>query len=118
MAHSVINIVQNELPLEFEDIRNAMDVPNEVLFQSISNKFLSIHTMNSVTDCLIKVNENGTHNFNIFLSSEKSHAISKGNPSKIHEEIKDKISNFLLSKTLDIPAMAAFFFTHKIWNVH
>ena len=34
MAHSAINIVPNELPLEFVDIRNAMDVPNEALFQS------------------------------------------------------------------------------------
>ena len=98
MAHSVINIVLNELPLEFEDTRDAMDVPNEALFHSISNEFLLIHTKNSVADCLIKANENGTHNFNIFLSSEKTQVIPKGNPCKMHEEIKDKISNFACIK--------------------
>ena len=75
MAHSVVNIVSNELPLEFEDIKDAMVVPDEALFQSLSNEFISIHTTNSVPDCLIKANENGTHNFNNFLSSEKTHGI-------------------------------------------
>ena len=68
MAHSVINIVSNELMLEFEDTRDAMDVPNEDLFQSVSNEFLSVHKTNSVADCLIKANKNGAHIFNIFLS--------------------------------------------------
>ena len=50
MAHSVINNVQNELPLEFEDTKDAMDVPNKKLFQSVSNNFLSVHTTNSVAN--------------------------------------------------------------------
>ena len=75
MAHSVINIVSNELLLEFEDTRDAMDVPDEALFQNVSNEFLSIHTTKSVPDCFIKANENGAHNSNIFLSSEKTHGI-------------------------------------------
>ena len=69
MTHSVINVVPNELLLEFEDTRDAMDVPNEVLFQNVSNEFLSIHTTNSAADCFINAKENEANNFIIFLSS-------------------------------------------------
>ena len=75
MAYSVINIVQNDSPLDFDVTRDAMDVPNEELFRSVSNEFLSIRTINSVANCLIKANENGAHNFNIFLSSLNTHSI-------------------------------------------
>ena len=82
-----------------------MDVPNEELFQSVSNEFLSIYTTNSVADCLINANENRANKFNIFLSSANTHGIPKSNPRKLQEEIKGKISNFACIK--DIP------YTHK-----
>ena len=74
--------------------------------------FYQFTPKNFVADCIIKANENGVNNFNIFLPSEKSYGIPKGSPRKIQEEIKDKISNFACIKDIKLPATAVFFFFH------
>ena len=53
----MINSLSNELTLDIEDTREATDVPNRTLFQSINNEFLSMRTTNSVADCLKKASE-------------------------------------------------------------
>ena len=96
----MINIVPNDSPLDFKATRDAMDVPNEELFQSVSKAFLAIHTTISVAYCLIQAYKNEANNFNIFLSNVNTHGISKSNPHKMQEEIKDKISNFACIKDI------------------
>ena len=108
-ADSVINIVPNELPLEFDVTRDDMDVPNEELFQSVKNEFLSIYTMNSIADCLIKAKKNGAHGFSVLPSSTNTHCIPKSNLRKMEEEIKGKFSNFVCTK--DIQYIAGLFST-------